>query len=260
MDKLLHWIEAWVDAYIAHRPRAKPRGIDAKSVCLVAHRGAHDASLSIQENTHPAFQRALALGCYGIELDVHSTADGILVVNHDPDLKRLWGHDAAIRSLSWLELKKRAPNLPTLAEVIEQYGRRMHLFIELKTPFDAVEPLAELLKHLKPGEDYHLISLDASIFLQLQPFPPSALLLVPVHNNIHSMCQLSMEKHYAGVLSHYLLLRNRDLRQLQQAGQWVGVGFVDSRYSLYRELYRGIRLLFTNKAAVVAASIADLKQ
>lgn len=50
----------------------------------VAHRGG--AGLW-PENTMPAFERAIAAGADGIELDVHLTADGTLVVHHDESLK-----------------------------------------------------------------------------------------------------------------------------------------------------------------------------
>ena len=47
---------------------------------IIAHRG---ASHERPENTLPAFTRAVELGADGVELDVHLTADGALVVHHD---------------------------------------------------------------------------------------------------------------------------------------------------------------------------------
>src|SRR5205085_81744 len=51
-------------------------------VRVYAHRG---ASLEFPENTLPAFRRALDLGADALETDVHVTADGVLVLSHDPD-------------------------------------------------------------------------------------------------------------------------------------------------------------------------------
>jgi glycerophosphoryl diester phosphodiesterase len=48
---------------------------------VIAHRG---ASAEYPENTLPAFERAIELGADFVELDVHATADGSLVVCHDP--------------------------------------------------------------------------------------------------------------------------------------------------------------------------------
>ena len=51
---------------------------------VYAHRGRHDRH---RENTVDAFRAAVALGVDGIELDVRRTADGELVVHHDPHLE-----------------------------------------------------------------------------------------------------------------------------------------------------------------------------
>ena len=57
-------------------------------VSIIAHRG---ASRAFHENTIRAFERAVELGVDGIELDVHATRDGVLVVHHDPTLKLTHG-------------------------------------------------------------------------------------------------------------------------------------------------------------------------
>ncbi|MDW5442804.1 glycerophosphodiester phosphodiesterase [Polaromonas sp. SM01] len=59
---------------------------------LQGHRGARGLA---PENTLPAFERALALGVSTLELDVGLTADGIVVVAHDPYLNPLITRDAA---------------------------------------------------------------------------------------------------------------------------------------------------------------------
>jgi glycerophosphoryl diester phosphodiesterase len=53
---------------------------------VYAHRGAH---LNTRENTLDAFREARALGVAGVELDVRGTADGALVVHHDPVVEQM---------------------------------------------------------------------------------------------------------------------------------------------------------------------------
>jgi len=255
---ILHYIEKLIDLYFSYLPRRKPAP-NAKSARLIAHRGAHDHARSIQENTHAAFERALALGCDGIELDIHACADGVLVVNHDRTLKRLWGHDVAINKLNYKELHALVPELPSLADVVAKYGKQMQLFIELKAPFTAVNKLADTLQTLTPSKDYYLLCLDETVLPTLTLFPKTALLLVPVHNNVHRFCKLSLQNQYGGILGHYLLLSNRQINTLEAVHQLAGVGFVDSKYSLYRELNRGLDFIFTNYASTVIASLEDLR-
>lgn len=256
---ILHRIEKWVDTCMACLPRHRPGSSTLTNVCLIAHRGAHDNNLSVQENTHAAFERALDLGCYGIELDVHATADGVLVVNHDPTLMRLWGHDIAIHALTFGELRNLVPEIPSLAEVVSRYGKRMHLYIELKMPFVATEELARELQALTPCEDYHLLCLDEGLFPGLTMFPKEVCLLVPIHNNVNKLCKLTLQVQYGGILGHYLLLTNRQIKKLREAKQLIGVGFVDSKYSAYREINRGVGLLFTNNAERVASCLRELR-
>ena len=55
-----------------------------------AHRGLHNLSEGVPENSMAAFRRAAEHG-YGIELDVQLTRDGQVIVAHDYDLKRICG-------------------------------------------------------------------------------------------------------------------------------------------------------------------------
>lgn len=58
-----------------------------------AHRGLHDKKRGIPENSFPAFRAAIEAGD-GIELDVHLTKDGQVVVFHDDTFERICGRRA----------------------------------------------------------------------------------------------------------------------------------------------------------------------
>lgn len=255
---LLNCLEKMMDAYFAFRPRPKPAAALAQSAQLIAHRGAHDHARGLIENTLAAFRAAEQCGCWGIELDVQVTADQVLVVHHDLTLTRLWGRPQLISQLTFADLRAQVPAIPTLAEVVAEFGQRLHLFIELKKPFTQEAVLVQVLHALRAAEDYHLLSLDAPIFQALVQVPRQALLLVASHNNVAEFGELSLKEHYAGVLGHYLLLTTKLAQRLQAGQQMVGVGFVDSKYSLYRELNRGIPWVFSNRAVRVSAYLQSL--
>ncbi|MFI5351945.1 MAG: glycerophosphodiester phosphodiesterase [Candidatus Binatales bacterium] len=77
------------DFFAPPRPRA------------IAHRGDSGA---VPENTIASFRAAAQLGCDCMELDVHMTRDGEVVVSHDGELKRMCGRDRTIAGLTWPEL------------------------------------------------------------------------------------------------------------------------------------------------------------
>lgn len=254
---LLRWAEKIVDAFFAVVPRPKPCCERAQQTLLIAHRGV--PTQGINENTLAAFQNAQELGCWGIEFDVHRTADGVFVVNHDPDLYRLWGHDATIAQLSFAELRRVVPEIPSLAEVVARYGTVLHLLIELKIPLADESAFLQALHPCIPVKDYHLLTLNASYFSSLTHCPKQTLLLVAAHNNVAEFCDLSLKEQYGGVLGNYLLLGKRQRHRLAAARQIFGVGQINSKYSLYRELNRNTRWIFTNQASTLTACLKSLR-
>lgn len=106
-----------------------------------AHRG---ASSQAPANTLAAFLLAAELGADGIELDVHQSRDGEVVVIHDFTLQATtdgWGvvEDRTLAELrqldagSWFAPAFAGQHIPTLQEVIDAGGGNLLLNIELKT-------------------------------------------------------------------------------------------------------------------------------
>lgn len=255
IDKL----EKTIDKIFSWVPRQKP---DTKTVAetkVAAHRGAHDNFQGIIENSLESFDRAVDLGCWGIEFDVQCCRDNVLIVHHDLDFKRLFQRDERVDQIKWSQFEKKLPQVPTLAQVINKYGKKQMLFIELKDSFNQYEQLSSLLSHLNPTEDYYIISLDESRLQPLKSIPREAQLLIPVHNNVTQLCKLALEKSYGGVLGHYLFLTNRHIQSLISADKAYGVGFVESKASLYREMSRQIPWLFSNNVAAIIKWLEELK-
>ena len=112
-------------------------------VLRIAHRG---MPRRLPENTLPSFEAALAAGADGIELDVHATTDGVVVVHHDAALR----DGTEIRRTTWdrlhLALLASGGRIPTLAEVCRLVGTRAELFVEIKG--EAIEDaVADVLSH-----------------------------------------------------------------------------------------------------------------
>lgn len=101
-----------------------------------AHRGLHDAARGLPENSLAAFSAAADAGV-GVELDVHLTRDGEVVVTHDPDLSRVTGRPGLIAEQLLEELVTRRlgetdERIPTLAQVLEVTAGRVPVMVEVK--------------------------------------------------------------------------------------------------------------------------------
>ncbi len=108
---------------------------------VTAHRG---ASYTYPENTMPAFEGAVELGADWIELDVQQTADGVIIVSHDTNLKRVTGENIVVWDATYDEIKDLNAGyffrrgvfdtpIPLLSEVLEfAKENNIRLNIELK--------------------------------------------------------------------------------------------------------------------------------
>jgi glycerophosphoryl diester phosphodiesterase len=131
---------------------------------IIAHRG---ASGHAYENSLSAFRRAVELNADGVELDVHASRDGALLVHHDP-------HVSGIGSIGQLPASAfreyRLPNgepIPTLTEALAQLPG-LEVWVEVKTlPPGCDERLLTVLDNGPSPGRYGVHSFDHRIIARL---------------------------------------------------------------------------------------------
>lgn len=124
---------------------------------IFAHRG---ASAYVPENTLPAFENAVDIGADGVELDIHLSRDGRLVVIHDEMLDRTTNGHGFVKDFTLAELKKLDASktmtnsgfcnlrIPTLGEVYELLAdTELLVNVEVKTAYSSIREY--LKKHLR---------------------------------------------------------------------------------------------------------------
>jgi len=113
---------------------------------IVGHRGAAGYA---PENTLLSFEKAIELGCPAVELDVHLSKDGEVIVIHDAKVDRVTDGRGKVRKMTLEQLRAlRCPldqRLPTLREVLETIDGRARIFIELKVR-GTVGPVVDLVR------------------------------------------------------------------------------------------------------------------
>jgi glycerophosphoryl diester phosphodiesterase len=109
-------------------------------VLVIGHRGALGLA---PENTMAGFEAGLRAGADLIELDVHLTADGQVVVIHDGDVSRTTGGQGRVAEMTLAEIQRldagsafatrlAGERVPMLAEVLDWARTRIPLVVEIK--------------------------------------------------------------------------------------------------------------------------------
>ncbi len=134
-----------------------------KRPLLFAHRG---VSSLAPENTLAAFTKVVELGIPGVELDVHLTKDGQLVVIHDESIKRtgrIFTHDMNEPQIApdvkveestydellqydfgvWFSKEFAGERIPLLSEVLDVLGPDIYIDIEIKIDTLVCKKVAE---------------------------------------------------------------------------------------------------------------------
>ena len=107
---------------------------------VIAHRGASAVEV---ENSLAAFRAAGRLGADGVELDVHATADGALVVHHDATIAGAFIPASTAASIRSARLSN-GESPPLLEEALAAIDPRLRVYVEVKT--------------LPPSSDAHLLA------------------------------------------------------------------------------------------------------
>ncbi len=116
----------------------------------IGHRGARGYTA---ENTLSSFQKAIDLKVDGIELDVHLSADGELMVIHDETIDRTSNGKGLVNSFTRAELENFSiegkEKIPTLSAVFDLVDRRCFINIELKSFETAAKVVALIEKYIR---------------------------------------------------------------------------------------------------------------
>jgi len=152
---------------------------------VIGHRGARGHA---PENTMPSFRKALELGADWIELDVHITKDGRLVVIHDDSVDRTTDGSGLIASLTWDEIRHldagswydpafTGAHIPLLEEVLEWARGRVPLIMEMKHAWqekdDLVDRVVEAIRRHQMVEQVEVISFDHRMVRRVKELEPA---------------------------------------------------------------------------------------
>ncbi len=229
---------------------ARPRPL------VLAHRGDHTRA---RENTLPAFAAARAAGTHGVELDVRRTADGGLVVHHDPEASGV----GLLASSTLSEARKILAWLPTLGEALDEC-EGMLVNVEIKDfphapDIDVDERVAvdvvALLRDRGLRDDVVVSSFMLPTIDRVRDLEPSVATAWLTLAELEPLAALETahERGHGGLHPHWQALRGADVLELVRRADELGVEVrpwtVDTEEEIERLAAANIHGLITDRPA-----------
>lgn len=214
---------------------------------IIAHRG---ASGSAPENTIPAIIKAINDGANYIEIDVHQTLDGKIVVIHDYSVDRTTNYKGEVKDLTYSEIEKmeagkwfsdkfEGTKVPLLDEVLNYIPDSVKLIIEVKgdsSYYPGIENnIVNVLRKSNLEDRIILKSFDEDVlrkFKLLAPEIPRLLVYV------FGFCVLDTDCQY---LQHYeMFLREDFVKSAKDEGYKIIAWGVQSKSTMEKVLSYGV--------------------
>ncbi|WP_337100391.1 glycerophosphodiester phosphodiesterase [Paenibacillus sp. YIM B09110] len=232
------------------------------SVLISAHRGdTEDAP----ENSMPSITSAIDKGIQSVEIDVQLTKDGVPVLNHDYNLKRVSGVERRISELTYVELSDivigkdengEAIHIPTLSEALAEGQGRIKLLLDLK-PYGPSEELVRsvvgLVKYFGMEEDVYIQSFDSHTLQQIRAIAPDIKIGQILYFALGDLSALDVDFYTI----EKVMLTEQLVERVHGAGREIWIWTVNSRGNMKEVLKFQIDGIITDYP-VRAQSIVEL--
>jgi len=189
----------------------------------IAHRGAKGYE---RENTLKSFQKALDLNADGIELDVHLSSDGHIMVIHDETIDRTTNAKGSVNTFSLSELKSFLIDgqyeIPTLKEVFDLVDKKCLINIELKglgTASKVVDLIEEYIADKNWNyNDFIVSSFEWDMLQEVYNLNSNIPIGVLTEEDLHKALAFAELIKAKAINPDYQLLNAENVKQIQEKG------------------------------------------
>jgi len=227
---------------------------------IIAHRGASKVE---HENTIEAFETALDMGADGIEFDVRRTKDGVYVAHHDESIS-----GETLSEMTYAEADGAASragiHLPTLDEVLDKFGRRALLDIELKEQGYEGD-IVPSIQSRTDAANIVITSFNDETISRAKPVWPevrTGLVLgvdspASVKTRISELFPQKRLRRCGAdfVAPHFRLMKFGFVRRMQKAGYQIWVWTVDDTHLARSFADQGVAVIITNRPGEIRAAL-----
>ncbi|MGH2344502.1 MAG: glycerophosphodiester phosphodiesterase, partial [Chloroflexota bacterium] len=210
-----------------------------------------------------------------IEFDVHRTRDGDLVVLHDFSPRRTANGAGTVAELTLTELKAldagawRGPRwagqrIPTLAEVLDRYGERVYLNVEIKvdqTPYRGIEDeVAAAIRERGLYDRIVVSSFDFATVGRLRQVDPQVRAALLAQERPDEALRVAAEIGAVGVHLMSALIVRDNVARAAERGLGILAWTVDTEPEIKRLLALDIDAIVSNVPALLRRVVMDYRQ
>lgn len=239
---------------------------------VISHRGANKVA---PQNTIPAFEKSLEIGCDGFETDIHLTADGYPVICHNYTIDETSNGNGEVRSKTLEELRTydfgsyfseefAGTKLPTLEEFLEvsAKGDIEIMNIEIKPPLDGnMEIVGKTIEAVKAKglfDKLLISSFDPKVLVECKKIDPNCktgFLYAPNKSFFYTQMLFGYVKFAKKIKvdylhPHFLAVTKTYVKKLHKNGIKVNVWTVDKPEIAEKLLKFGVDGLITDLPAM----------
>jgi glycerophosphoryl diester phosphodiesterase len=258
-------------------PKVHPKYYHQKyPIVVMGHRGFKDVA---PENTMGSFKKTLQVGADMIELDVHLSKDGELIVMHDATVDRTTNGTGAIKDKTLEELKKldagskfspvfKDERIPTLEEVLQFAKDKISVNIEIKKEaveenpapgMGVEEKVANLVAKYDMVEHVIICSfspLALSRIKQINPMLPTGYLIV-TEPFLTSQVNMAAKVKADAVHEYRSFVSKREIENAHKYNIHENVWTVDKPHNMADLIDRGVDALITDRPDLALKVLAE---
>jgi len=231
--------------------------LNCKNVKMIAHRGLSGLEL---ENTNSAFIAAANRSYYGIETDVHRTADGQFIIIHDDNTKRVAGDEMIVEKTSFETLRSirlvdkdgKKGRKDLLMPSLEEYIRICHktgkqAVLELKNHFkpEHIDQIVAIITQIGWLDHTTFISFDLPNMICIRERLPRQSAQFLISDRTDWLVD-TLKKYNLDLDIHHAAVSRELVDELHEAGLKVNVWTVDTLEDARRAIECGVDYITSN--------------
>lgn len=241
---------------------------------VTAHRG---YSMAYPENTLMALQAGIDIGADWVELDIHQTSDGKIVVIHDKTTGRTGDKDLVVAATTYQDLLdvdvatdfrnrngltyEECPiqRIPLLEDALELIMKQGGTRVSIQPKTDCVSDAITIIKQVNATHMVGFNDGNLTFMSTVKHLVPEIPVFWdrPANTNIDEDIEIARKKGFESLVIHHSGVNNEKVQKIKSAGMEAGAWTVNDNDELTRLVRMGIDRIYTDNPELLISILRE---